>query len=167
MTRLASRFATRPMVLRLSTAAELMTRNPLTFKNQTRIQKAAALLDFNDLEAAPVVDDENRPIGLVTADACAAWREFCVRSSPHGFVSEDLDAATVDQIMSPVAEIVHEETPSRDVIQKLTWQRPRRAYVVDDDGKLVGVVSTADVLGHLLAGEPAARPFGACALGVC
>jgi CBS-domain-containing membrane protein len=155
------------MVLRLSTAAELMTRNPLTFEKYTRIQKASALLEFNDLEAAPVVDEHDRPLGLVTAEACAAWNEFCARSSPHGFVSEEVDEATVDQILSPVTEIVHEDDSSRHVIQKLLWQRLRRVYVVNDDGKLVGVVSTADVLGHLLAGQMNGRPLGAGASLLC
>ena len=42
-----------------------------------------------------------------------------------------------------------------------------RAADVNDDGKLVGVVSTADVLGHLLAGEMAGRPLGAAASLLC
>lgn len=166
MPTLANTFATRPMVLRLSTAAELMTRNPLTFENYTRIQKASALLDFNDLEAAAVVDEHDRPVGVVTKDACAAWNEFWARSAQRDFASEGgsgfekLDQATVDQIMSPVTEIVHEDDSSRHVIQKLLTQRPRRVYVVNDDGQLVGVVSTADVLGHLLASQSIGRPRG-------
>lgn len=151
MPTLAHSIATPPMVLRLSTAAELMTRNPLSFSKNTPIHKASALLDFNELEAAPVVDQYARPEGIVTKAACAAWQEYCVRSSPQGFTSEHFDETTVAEITNPAVETVHEHDPSRDVIEKLIRQRLRRLYVVNDDGELIGVVSTADVLRHLVA----------------
>jgi CBS-domain-containing membrane protein len=167
MTLLANSIATRPMVLRLSTAAELMTRNPLSFDKDTPIHKASALLEFHNLEAAPIVDEYGRPAGVVTMAACAAWKEFCVRSSPQGFVSEDLDRTTVEEIMSPALELVHEHDSSRDVIEKLLGQKPRRAYVVNDKGELVGVVSTADVLRHLLTSDISRRALGAGASLLC
>jgi CBS-domain-containing membrane protein len=71
------------MSLRLSTAAELMTPNPLSFDKGTPICKASAMLAYYALEAAPVVDGYGRLAGLVSASACAAWKEFSMRSSPH------------------------------------------------------------------------------------
>ena len=70
MTRLATSIATRPMSLRLSTAAELMTASPLSFDTNTPIHKASALLKFHNLEAAPVVDEYGRPLGVVSSAAC-------------------------------------------------------------------------------------------------
>src|SRR5687767_1100333 len=119
MTLLANSIATRPMVLRLSTAAELMTASPLSFDKNTPIHKASALLRFHNLEAAPVVDEYGRPEGVVTTAACADWQEFCVRSSPHGFISEDFDRTPVTEITSLAMEIVHEHDPGREVIEKL------------------------------------------------
>ena len=161
MTQLANSIATRPMSLRLSTAAELMTASPLSFDKKTPIHKASALLKFHNLEAAPVVDEYGRPIGVVTSAACADWQEFCVRSSPHGFISEDFDRTTVAEITNPAVEIVHEHDPSREVIETLHHQRLRRVYVVNDNGELIGVVSTADVFRHLLADGISRRPLGA------
>ena len=167
MTLLANSIATRPMVLRLSTAAELMTANPLSFDKTTPIHKASALLRFHDLEAAPVVDEYGRPIGVVTANACADWQEFCMRSSPHGFVSEEFDRTPVSEISKPTVEIVHEHDAGREVIERLLEQRLRRVYVVNDEGVLIGVVSTADVLRHLLAVGTGRRPLGAGGLLLC
>ena len=161
MTLLANSIATRPMALRLSTAAELMTASPLSFDKNTPIHKASALLKFHGLEAAPVVDEYGRPEGVVTTAACADWQEFCVRSSPHGFISEDFDRTPVTEITNPAVEIVHEHDPGREVIEKLLQQRLRRVYVVNDEGELIGVVSTADVLRHLLANGVGRRPMGA------
>jgi CBS-domain-containing membrane protein len=161
MTLLANSIATRPMVLRLSTAAELMTANPLSFDKNTPIYKASALLKFHGLDAAPVVDEYRRPVGVVTNAACADWQEFCVRSSWHGFVSKEFDRTTVSEISMPVVELVHEHGAGREVIEKLLHQSLRRVYVVNDEGELIGVVSTADVLRHLLANGIGQRPMGA------
>ena len=167
MTLLANSIATRPMALRLSTAAELMTADPLSFDKSTPIHRAAALLKFHNLQAAPVVDESGRPLGVVTSVACTDWQEFCVRSSPHGFISEDFDRTTVAEITNTAVEIVHEHEESREVIAKLLRQRLRRVYVVNDEGELIGVVSTADVLRHLLAGGVGRRPRGAGASLLC
>ena len=167
MTMLANSIATRPMALRLSTAAELMTASPLSFDKYTPIRKASALLKFHNLDAAPVVDENGRPQGVVTSAACADWQEFGVRSSPYGFTSEDFDRTTVAEITNPALEIVHEHDPSREVIEKLLRQRLRRVYVVNDEGELIGVVSTADVLRHLLSASVGRRPMGAGASLLC
>jgi CBS domain-containing protein len=137
-----------------------MTRKPLSFDKNTPIHKASAILRFYGLEAAPVVDEYGRPEGVVTIAACADWQEFCVRSSPHGFISEDFDRTPVTEITSPAVEIVHEHDPVRDVIETLLQQRLRRVYVVNDELELIGVVSTADVLRHLLANGVGRRPMG-------
>ena len=52
--------ASRPMMLRILTVADIMTPNPLAFESQMPIQKALALLQFHQLDAAPVID-ERRP----------------------------------------------------------------------------------------------------------
>src|SRR5687768_11166060 len=129
MTTLSQSFATRPMVLRLSTAAELMTRNPLSFGKSMPIYAAAALLDSCGLAAAPIVDEFARPEGLVTRAACDDWREFCVRSATRGFTSEGFDLATVDEIATPVVETVHSDESTREVIDKLLQNPLRRVYV--------------------------------------
>jgi CBS-domain-containing membrane protein len=161
MIMLAKLVATRPMALRLSTAAELMRREPLSFDRTTPVLKAAALLAEHDLDAAPVVSATRRLQGIVTKASCAAWQEFCARSSPLGFASVDLDATTVEEIMSPLVATVLESDSFRLVIDKLAEERLRRVYVVDDEGRLAGVVSTSEVLRRLLAGGSRRRVFRA------
>jgi CBS domain-containing protein len=128
-----------------------MTRNPLWFDERVPIYKASALLDFNRLEAAPVVDTNIRPIGVVTRAACADWQEFCVRSSSQDFVGQDSDQTTVDEISNPAVATVHAHDSVRHVIEKLLHPGRSRVYVLNDDGELIGVVSRTDVLRRLLA----------------
>lgn len=154
---LANIVATRPLVLRVSTAAELMRREPLSFDRTTPILKAAALLKYHNLHAAPVVSENMRLEGVVTKASCAAWREFCARSSPLGFASVNLDGTTVDEIMNPLVPTVLESDPGRHVIEKLVRERLRRIYVVNDEGQLTGVISMTGILRHLLVGDGGRR----------
>jgi CBS domain-containing protein len=74
-----------------------------------------------------------------------------VRSRTRGFTSEGFDLATVVEIATPVVETVHSDESTREVIDKLLQNTVRRVYVVNDAGRLVGVVSITDVLRQLLA----------------
>jgi CBS domain-containing membrane protein len=165
MTTFASPVAPRPMVLRSFTVAEIMTPNPLAFEKQMPIQKAFALLQFNKLDAAPIIDEHRRLAGIVTAASCAAWEEFSLRSSPHGFVWEDLDLTPVWEISSPVVESIREDASTHQVIDRLAQQRARRIYVVNNRHELMGVVSMTDLIRHLTEradGPLIARAGGAC-----
>lgn len=149
MTTFAYQVAPRPMMLRSFAVAELMTPRPLAFERQMPVSKAAALLKFNQLDAAPVVDERHRLMGVVTAASCAAWDAFSRKSSPHGFVAEDLDLTPVGEIATAVVETVRDDASTHDVIDRLAERRARRIYVVNDRQELVGVVSMTDLIRHL------------------
>jgi CBS-domain-containing membrane protein len=149
MTTFAYQVAPRPMTLRSFAVAELMTPRPLAFEMQMPVSKAAALLNFNQLDAAPVVDDRHRLVGVVTAASCAAWEDFSRRSAPHGFGAEGLDLTPVWEIASTVFEKVRDDASTHEVIDLLAERRARRIYVVNDREELVGVVSMADLIRHL------------------
>jgi CBS-domain-containing membrane protein len=154
------------MVLRVSLAAELMTANPLSLDKSTPIPRAAELLADHDLEAAPVVDEQRRLVGVVTAAACAAWAEFCVRSAPRGAPRQVPDATPVDIIATATTEIVRDDATCGEVVQRLARRRVRRLYVLNCEDELVGVVSRSDVLRHLLADQTNRRMPPAGAYGV-
>jgi CBS-domain-containing membrane protein len=133
-----------------------MTPNPLAFEKQMPIQKAFALLQFNQLDAAPVVDEHHRLAGIVTTSSCAAWEEFSLRSSHHGFLPKELDMTPVWEISSPVTEWVRDVAPADEAIDRLAERRARRIYAVNDKDELVGVVSMSDLIRHL--SQRASRP---------
>ena len=160
MTTFAYPLAQRPMMLRSFVVAELMTPNPLSFEKQMPIQKAAALLQFNGLDAAPVIDEHGRLEGIITSASCAAWEEFSLRSAPHRFGLEELDLTPVGEITSPVFESAREDAPADEVMDRLAQRRARRIYVVNERHELVGVVSVTDLIRHLterVDGRPVSR----------
>jgi CBS domain-containing protein len=166
MTTFAYPITPRPMVLRSFVVADLMTPNPLALEKHMPIQKAAGLLEFNGLDAAPVVDERGRLVGIVTSASCAAWEEFSVRSAPHGLVREDLDLTPVWEITGPVVESVREDAPADEVLDRFANRRARRIYVVNQRHELVGVFSMADLIRHLTqrADDQSASEAGAALL---
>jgi CBS domain-containing membrane protein len=149
MTTFAYRHASRPMVLRSFTAADVMTPNPLAIEKVAPIQRAYAFLQFNELDASPVVDEHRRLVGIVSIASCAAWDEFSLRSSPHGFSREELDGTPVWEITNPTVESVRDDESTDEVIDRLAQRRARRIYVVNPRRELVGVVSMSDLIRHL------------------
>lgn len=54
-------------MLHRRTVGDVMTEEVLTLRPNTPFQEVAALLDANDIVAAPVVDDDGAPVGVVSA----------------------------------------------------------------------------------------------------
>lgn len=168
----ANRIARRSLALRWSTAAELMTPNPLSFHEDDSIQKVAALLGFHELDSAPVVDHAGRLMGLVSAEACAAWEEYSRRSSPHGLWAEFAETET-SEIVNPIVETLREDASGQEVIEtlgafeNLDPEKSRRIYVIDAADELVGVISTTDVLRKLGNGSVAKPVQRAAAALLC
>ena len=149
MTTFAPALLPQPTPLRPYTVAHIMTPDPLAFEKRMPIQKASALLQFNQLDAAPVVDEARRLAGIVTVASCTAWEEFSLRSAPSGFVPKELDTTPVGEIASPAVECVRENASAEEAMDRFAERRVRRIYVVNKDEELVGVVSVADLIRHL------------------
>jgi CBS-domain-containing membrane protein len=149
MTTFANPVARRPLALRSFIVAEIMTPNPLAFEKQTPIHNVADLLQLNGLNAAPLIDEHGRLVGVATSVACVGWEEFSLRSCPHAFAREDLGSTPVWEISSPVVESIREDNPTDEVIDRLADRRARRIYVVNNRRVLVGVVSMANLIRHL------------------
>ena len=54
-------------MLHRRTVGDVMTEEVVTLRPNTPFQEVAALLDANDIVAAPVVDDDGAPVGVVSA----------------------------------------------------------------------------------------------------
>jgi CBS domain-containing protein len=109
-----------------------------------------------------IVDGAGRPVGLVTD------RDLAVRVVATG---RDPRAISVGEVMTERPQIVSEGTPIESALSLMRSGSFRRLPVVNEDGKLVGILSFDDVLallaeefaliGALLAREAprAGRPF--------
>jgi CBS domain-containing protein len=155
-----------PLTLRAATAADLMTPNPVSICETDVVQEAIALLIDKGFSAAPVIDEAGRPVGVLSrtdilihdrerAGALLPPREAGKRESRRGhrladgFQVFDIDGTLVREIMTPAVLSVAPGAPVREVIRELLRLNVHRLFVTDDNGILVGVITTQDVLRHL------------------
>lgn len=88
----------------------------------------------------PVVDSENRVIGMVTGlDLLHAVED-----------GKDLRAIKAEDIMMTAVISAREDEDIHSVIHKMIGKGIICLPVEGDDGKLVGIISRADILRHLL-----------------
>lgn len=154
--------------LKAETAADLMVPNPISIRLDANVQEALVLLTDKGFSAAPVIDDAGRPVGVLSrSDLLVHDREKGNYVSPSpaffyeqelktrkgepkpGFQIENVDKTTVQELMTPAIFSVTPETTAAKVVSEMLGLHVHRLFVVDDDGILVGVISTMDVLRHL------------------
>jgi CBS domain-containing protein len=116
-------------------ASDIMTRKVATIRPEASAQEAAQLLDEKRISGAPVVDADSKIIGIITeADIISKVNR---------------DGLRVADIMSHNVITIGEETPVSEIAGLLTERKIKRVPVVCD-GKLVGIVSRADIV-HAVA----------------
>jgi len=121
-------------------ASDIMTRKVATIHPGASVQEAAQLLDQKRISGAPVVDPDGKIIGIITeADIIS---------------KVDREGLRVIDIMSHDVIAVDGETPVNEIAALLTERKIKRVPVVEN-GKLVGIVSRADIVhavaeGHLI-----------------
>jgi CBS domain-containing protein len=113
--------------------SDVMTPNPKTVAPGDDIQVAARIMRDEDAGSVPVVQD-GRVVGIVTD------RDIVIRAVADGdfdctvedIQSDDVVCATADMSTAAGAELMSEH-------------QVRRLPVVDDDDRLVGIVSIGDL----------------------
>jgi len=107
---------------------EVMTRNVITFREDTPIDEIATTLTTKHITGAPVVTSEGHVVGIISETDVFSKR---------GKVARD--------IMSQHVISVTEETGIDEAARLMIGERIRRVPVVRG-GKMVGLLSRSDVL---------------------
>ena len=125
-------------------ARDIMTRKVCTIQPEASAQEAAQLLDQMRISGLPVVDEDGKIIGIITeADIIS---------------KVDREGLRVADIMSHEVIFVDEETSVGEIATLLTDRKIKRVPVVND-GKLVGIVSRADIVHAVAQGHLIIRPW--------
>ena len=120
-------------------ASHVMARQLITFSPETTAVEAIRLLLENKISGAPVVDNHDRLVGIIS--------EFQLLS----VIFDTQTALTpVGELMTKEVITIYEDTPLVDVAQAFISLRIRRLPVLKD-GKVVGQVSRRDVLRCVVA----------------
>lgn len=142
-------------------AADIMTRNVVTVTPETLVSDIARLLVDKRISAVPVVVD-GRPVGMVSEGDLLrqvspapprkpAWLElFFSRDTLAAEYIHD-HARTASQVMSRPAVTVMEDALVPEIVDLLEARRIKRVPVVDWGGRVVGIISRANLLQGMAA----------------
>lgn len=116
---------------------DIMTEHPDFVTPTTSVTEVARRMRELDVGIIPVVDDEsNRRLRGVVTD-----RDLAIRVLAAG---KDGGAQVLDHMTEHV-RTVNEHAPIREVFDVMKREQVRRVPVVDDEGRLVGIVAQADL----------------------
>ena len=158
---------------RQATVAEVMSRDVSTVEPGTPLDRVVELVVGKAYRAIPVVRD-GVPVGIITNTDLVTRGGLAVRlellpTLDEARYREELDrlaraALTAGGIMTPDPVTVPESLPLSEAAALMCRRRLKRLPVVDAAGRLVGVVSRADVLrkaaGGFAATEAGPEPSG-------
>ena len=114
---------------------EAMTDRPRCVTSETTVLDAAALMAHEDVGSLPILEQE-RLVGVVTD------RDIVVRAVAEG---KDPSGMPVREIASRDPVKVNADEDLSSALHLMASQQVRRLPVVDDDGRLVGILAQADV----------------------
>ncbi|MFZ5790345.1 MAG: CBS domain-containing protein [Pseudomonadota bacterium] len=149
-------------------ARDVMTREVVSVSPDMSARQVAELLLAKGISAVPVVDDNGAPIGMVSEGDLIGraeaerearrdwWLTLLAEGetlNPDFLASLRTGGRSVREIMSAPVVTVGEETDVVEIARLLAAHRIKRVPVVRD-GRIVGIVSRADLLHALAAGEP-------------
>lgn len=151
------------------TAAEIMDADVPVVSPDADARAAIELLAKTDHGAIPVVDAERRVVGIVSESDLVLGEEEADLHLPHylnimggivfvgsmkGF-EERLNkafATKVEELMTPDPIVVKSDDDAGTVARTIAEKHHNHLPVVDDEGRLAGLVTRADALAALVSG---------------
>jgi CBS domain-containing protein len=154
----------------MKTAGEIMARDVPSVHPSDDARTAIDLLSKSDLGAIPVVDNDNKLVGIVSESDLILSEEESDLHLPHylnimggivfvgsmkGFEErlEKAFATKVSELMTPDPIVAHDYDAADRVAKKIADEHHNHLPVVDADGHLAGMVTRADALAALVDGE--------------
>lgn len=155
------------------TAKDIMTRSVITLSPAMEIVAAAKILLDNHINGAPVVDEKNTIVGILTRDDLITQQKklplpsyfvvldalIPIRSTRQ--VEKELDkiaATNVEHAMTHNPVMVTPETPIEEVASIMVDRKIHTIPVRNEAGGLLGIIGKEDVLKTIIPGPGTAVP---------
>jgi CBS domain-containing protein len=144
-------------------ARDIMTKNVISVGRGMPSQKVAEVMARHRISGVPVIDESDAVMGIISekdflfrmgppgTDSFMTVIAQCLRSK--GCLALPIIKKKAEDIMSSPAITVREETSISEITKTLTDKNINRVPVVDQSGKLVGIISRGDIIPVLLSLE--------------
>src|SRR6059058_5485694 len=114
---------------------DVMTSNPCTIDAEKSVAYAAKMMREEDVGLAPIVEGD-KLVGMLTD------RDIATRVAAEG---RNPDQVKVRDVASKQLVTIDPRQDLSEALRKMSKHKVRRLPVVEEDGRLVGVVAQADI----------------------
>lgn len=143
-------------------AKDVMTSQILSVREDLTLPELAAFLAENNITGAPVLDGSGKFVGVVSvtdiaeSEAASSDWEPGDRVAPgeRGGLHVEDGGRQVRDIMTPTVYTVSEDAPVSELARAMITGRVHR-LLVTRKGRIVGIVTSLDLLSLLCEGDPA------------
>lgn len=151
----------------MKTASEIMNNQVVSVRPEDKLETAVKILTENKISGLPVVNQDGKVIGIITDRDLLLYSEK-LRIVPYvdfsswvlpytylpGNITYEKNASlfsktTVDEVMSKRVVTVKEKASWYEVISQMRKNSVNRVPVVDDKGRLKGIITRTDLLNHI------------------
>jgi CBS domain-containing protein len=130
---------------------DVMTKSPRTCRPGESANEAARIMWESDCGVVPIVDPENRVVGIVTD------RDICMAAY---FQGRPLSQISLESIMSSDVCTCRESAELQEAERVMQTHQVHRIPVVDGDNRLAGMLSLSDVVRGTTRGGGLKRASG-------
>ena len=143
------------------TVFDVMTPTPITVKAKTNLKDAIELLAKNKISGVPVVDEEGKLEGILS-ESDLMWQESGVEPPPYVMILDSIIylqnpgryekhihkalGQTVGDVMTEKPITIKSDRTIKEAAQILHHKEIRRLPVVDNLGKVIGIITQGDII---------------------
>jgi CBS-domain-containing membrane protein len=135
-----------------STVKDVMSTHVIAVRQSAQYKEMAAMLHRMRLSAFPVIDEDNKVIGVVsetdllTKEALEGSVPRTVQGMSRQRVRSQVNGVTAAELMTKPAVTIGPDDTVTDAARLMYNRRVKRLPVVNGDGTLIGIVTRSDVL---------------------
>jgi CBS domain-containing protein len=147
-------------------ARDVMVSPVITIGGNATVREVANVLLEKRISAVPVIDNADKVVGIVTESdlmhraeagterAYSWWLHFLTDDATMAADYVKSHAAKVQDVMTSDVVTAAPETPLHEIATLLEGRRIKRIPIVSKDGKLVGIVSRANLIQAVASARP-------------
>jgi CBS domain-containing protein len=134
-----------------STVRDVMSTHVIAVRQTAPYKEMAAMLHQQRVSAFPVIDGDNKVIGVVS-ESDLLTKEALEGTVPRTLLSREervrkqVNAVTAADLMTRPPVTIGPDEPVTTAARLMFDQRVKRLPVISDDGTLIGIVTRSDVL---------------------
>jgi len=150
----------------IKTVADIMTREPIAVTPATPLKEAIQILAERHISGLPVVNEQGDLVGVIS-ESDLMWQEtgaepppyvmvldsIIYLQNPHKYEQEIHKALgqTVEEVMTDKVITIQPQQSVQEAAHVLQKKQLHRLPVLDDKGKLVGILTRGDIIRAMAA----------------